>query len=253
MISWEDEALILGGRRFGEGGLILDVLTSSYGRRAGLVYGGASRRRRGQLEAGNTVELKWSAREETQLGRFDVAESTKARGAHLMDDGDALSAMACMMSVLRSSLEEGDSQASIMYDATNVVLDMLSEPDVWPALYVRWEMGLLASLGFGLDLTACAVSGANDGLTHVSPKTGRAVKGSEAEDYVDRLLVLPQFLIDPTAPVAPAGIGEGLLLTGHFLERRLYALINKPPPEERDRMIARLERAGAVIMADDIE
>ncbi len=253
MISWEDEALILGGRRFGEGGLILDVLTSGYGRRAGLVYGGASRRRRGQLEAGNTVELKWSAREETQLGRFDVAESTKARGAHLMDDGDALSAMACMMSVLRSSLEEGDSQASIMYDATNVVLDMLSEPDVWPALYVRWEMGLLASLGFGLDLTACAVSGANDGLTHVSPKTGRAVKGSEAEDYVDRLLVLPQFLIDPTAPVTPAGIGEGLLLTGHFLERRLYALINKPPPEERDRMIARLERAGAVIMADDIE
>ena len=74
------------------------------------------------------------------------------------------------------------------------------------------------------------------------------MKGSEAEDYVDRLLVLPQFLIDPTAPVTPAGIGEGLLLTGHFLERRLYALINKPPPEERDRMIARLERTGAVLM-----
>jgi len=250
VINWEDEALILGGRRFGEGGLILDVLTATRGRRAGLVYGGASRRRRGQLEAGNTVEVAWSAREEGQLGRFDVAEATKARAANLMDDGDALAAIACMMAILRSALEEGDAQASSMYEATSVVLDMLAEPEVWPALYVRWEMGLLSSLGFGLDLTTCAVSGSNDGLTHVSPKTGRAVKGSEAEDYVDRLLVLPGFLIDSASPVTPEGIGSGLLMTGHFLERRHYDLINRAPPEERDRMIARLERSGAVLLAD---
>ena len=163
MINWEDEALILGGRRFGEGGLILDVLTATRGRRAGLVYGGASRRRRGQLEAGNTVMLEWSARDEGQLGRFDVADAVKTRAANLMDDGDALAAISCMMAILRSALEEGDSQASIMYEATSVVLDMLDEPEVWPALYVRWEMGLLAAIGFGLDLMACAVSGANDG------------------------------------------------------------------------------------------
>ena len=115
MISWEDEALVLGGRRYGEGGLILDVLTATRGRRAGLVYGGASRRRRGQLEAGNTVEVTWSAREEAQLGRFDVADATKVRAASLMDDGDAMAAIACMMAILRSALEEGDSQASVMY------------------------------------------------------------------------------------------------------------------------------------------
>lgn len=250
MISWEDEALILGGRRYGEGGLILDVLTAKRGRRAGLVYGGASRRRRGQLEAGNTVEVSWSAREEGQLGRFDVAEATTERAANLMDDGDALAAMSCMMAILRSALEEGDAQASAMYEATRVVLDMLGEPEVWPALYVRWEMGLLSALGFGLDLGQCAVSGSNDGLTHVSPRTGRAVRGSEVEDYVDRLLALPGFLIEASAPVTPEAIGHGLLLTGHFLERRHYDLINKPPPEERDRMIARLERAGAVRLTD---
>jgi len=167
-----------------------------------------------------------------------------------MDDGDALAAISCMMAILRGALEEGDAQASSMYDATSVVLDLLTEPEVWPALYVRWEMGLLAALGFGLDLTQCAVSGSNDGLTHVSPKTGKAVKGSEVEDYVDRLFVLPQFLIDSKSPVTPEGIGNGLLMTGHFLERRLYDLINKAPPEERDRMIARLERSGAVTLAD---
>lgn len=252
MISWEDEALVLGGRRYGEGGLILDVLTATRGRRAGLVYGGASRRRRGQLEAGNTVAVSWVAREEGQLGRFETAEAITERAANLMDDGDALAAISCMMVMLRGALEEGDAQASVMYEATRVVLDMLSEPEVWPALYVRWEMGLLAALGFGLDLTRCAVSGSNDGLTHVSPRTGRAVRGSEAEDYVDRLFVLPGFLIDATAPVTPEGIGQGLLMTGHFLERRLYDLLNKPPPEERDRMIARLERTGSVHVPDEV-
>lgn len=250
MIEWQDEALILGGRRFGEGGLILDVLTATRGRRAGLVYGGASRRRRGQLEAGNTVEVSWSARSEDQLGRFDVAEATRERAANLMEDGDALAAISAMMVVLRTSLEEGDAQGSAIYEATGMVLDMLGEPDVWPALYVRWEMGLLAALGFGLDLSACAVSGSNDGLTHVSPRTGRAVRGSEVEDFVDRLLILPGFLTDPTAPVTPEGLGHGLTLTGHFLERRLYDLINRAPPEERDRMIARLERTGVLVMPD---
>lgn len=249
-MQWEDEALILGARRYGEGGLILDVLTATRGRRAGLVYGGASRRRRGQLEAGNTIELAWSGRQEGQLGRFDVAEAKVERAANLMEDGDALAAISCMMVILRGALEEGDAQASAMYGATTVVLDMLGEPDVWPALYVRWEMGLLAALGFGLDLTRCAVSGANDGLTHVSPRTGRAVKESEAEGFVDRLFVLPGFLIEATAPVTPVAIGHGMLMTGHFLERRLYDLINKAPPEERDRMIARLERSGAVQLAD---
>lgn len=249
-MNWEDEALILGGRRFGEGGLILDVLTATRGRRAGLVHGGASRRRRGQLEAGNTVSLAWSGRLEGQLGRFDIAEATEERAAGLMEDGDALAAISCLTTVLRSALEEGDAQGSAIYEASTLVLDMLAEPEVWPALYVRWEMGLLAVLGFGLDLTACAVSGSNDGLTHVSPRTGRAVKGSEAEDYVDRLLVLPGFLIDAAAPVTPQGLGHGLALTGHFLERRLYDLINKPPPDERDRLIARLERAGTVLMED---
>lgn len=249
-MQWEDEALVLGGRRYGEGGLILDVLTATRGRRAGLVYGGASRKRRGQLEAGNTVHVAWSARDEGQLGRFDIAEATRERAANLMDDGDALSAIACMMAILRSTLEEGDTQASQIYEATSVVLDMLEHGDVWPALYVRWEMGLLSAMGFGLDLSTCAVSGSNDGLTHVSPRTGRAVRGSEAESYVNRLFVLPGFLIDSAAPVTPASIGHGLLLTGYFLERRHYDLINRAPPEERERMIARLERSGTARMDD---
>ncbi|WP_018147347.1 DNA repair protein RecO [Henriciella marina] len=243
-MQWRDEGLVLGGRKFGESGLILDVLTRERGRRSGLVYGGASRKKRAQYEPGNTVDLSWSGRLEEQLGRFDVAESTRQRASRLIDLPLALNAVASVCALLRGALNEGDHAGSALFDASELLLDQLDQPDVWPALYVRWELGLLAALGFGLDLDACAVSGANDGLTHVSPRTGRAVKGSEAEDYVDRLFVLPNFLTDTQAPAGPVDISQGLELTGHFIERRLFYAMNRDLPEARRRLAAKLAPRG---------
>ncbi|HAY08181.1 MAG TPA: DNA repair protein RecO [Hyphomonas sp.] len=239
-MNWSDDGIILGGRRFGEGGLIVDVLTSQRGRRAGLVYGGASRRRRAQYEAGNTVALAWSGRLDDHLGRFDVAEARRERAARLLEDASALAAVASITALLRAGLNEGDAAGSNLFEATTLLLDELEHPEIWPALYVRWELGLLSALGFGLDLEECALSGANDGLTHVSPKTGRAVRGSEAEDYIDRLFRLPAFLIDPKAELMPGDIADGLKLTGYFLEARLFAAIHRGLPPERERLMLRL-------------
>ena len=239
-MNWSDDGIILGGRRFGEGGLILDVLTTTRGRRSGLVYGGASRKRRAHYDAGNTVALSWSGRLDDQLGRFDVAEPRKERASRLLDDPAALAAVSAITAILRASMNEGDAAGSNLYEATVVLLDELGNAGIWPALYVRWELGLLSALGFGLDLEECAISGANDGLTHVSPKTGRAVRGSEAEQYLDRLLALPDFLMRPAAAVKPGDIAAGLKLTGHFLENRLFAAVHRGVPPERERLVIRL-------------
>lgn len=239
-MNWSDDGIILGGRRFGEGGLILDVLTRTRGRRSGLVYGGASRKRRAQYEVGNSVSLSWSGRLDDQLGRFDVAEASRERAARVLDDAAALAAIAAIAAILRGGLNEGDAAGSAVFEATELLLDQIEAREIWPALYVRWELGLLSSLGFGLDLEACALSGANDGLTHVSPKTGRAVRGSEAEDYVARLFRLPAFLVSSTAPVTPEDIADGLALTGHFLEERLFGGLNRGLPPERTRLVGRI-------------
>ena len=241
-MNWSDDGIVLGGRRFGEGGLILDVLTREKGRRSGLVYGGASRRKRAQFEAGNTIALSWTGRLDDQLGRFDVAEARKDRAARLLDDPAALAALSAITALLRGGLNEGDAAGSSLYEASTVLLDELVHPDVWPAIYVRWELGLLSVLGFGLDLDECAVSGANDGLTHVSPRTGRAVRGSEAEQYVDRLFALPSFLVDTRADILPGDIAAGLRLTGHFIENRLFASVHRGLPPERERLLRRIAR-----------
>lgn len=239
-MQWRDEALILGGRRFGESGLILDTLTASKGRRSGLVYGGASRKKRPQFEAGNTVELAWTGRLEEQLGRFNVAEVTTSRAGRFLDRAEALAALTTVTALLRGAVDEGDAAGSVLFQPTILLLDALDNWPVWPALYAKWELGLLSSLGFGLDLDKCALSGANDGLTHVSPKTGRAVKGSEAEDYVERLFPLPAFLIDSSALAMAEDIEAALELTGYFLEERLFSSVHKPLPPERGRLVPKL-------------
>lgn len=239
-MNWSDDGIILGGRRFGEGGLILDVLTRANGRRTGLVYGGNSRKRRAQFEAGNSVSLSWSGRLENQLGRFDVAEASRERTSYVLDDPKALAAISAVTAILRASLDEGDVVGSAMFEATEMLLEQVEAREIWPALYVRWELGLLAALGFGLDLDECAITGVNDGLTHVSPRTGRAVRGSEAEDYVSRLLRLPGFLISSAAPVTPEDVADGLKLTGYFLEARVFHAMNRAMPQERERLVKRL-------------
>ena len=241
-MQWRDEAIVLGGRRLGEGGLILDALTRTHGRRSAFVYGGASRKNKAQFEPGNTVSVTFMARTDDQLGRFDAAEVIRERATRLLDDAPALTAIGAITAILRGALNENDAATSAVFDATEVLLDQLEAPHVWPALYVRWELGLLARLGYGLDLDACAISGANDGLSHVSPKTGRAVRGSEAEAYVDRLFRLPEFLIDPSAPLRAGDLADGLALTGHFLESRLFAGVNRALPPERERLIDRLAK-----------
>ena len=116
----------------------------------------------------------------------------------------------------------------------------MHEPDIWPALYVKWEAGLLTAMGYGLDLKSCAATGVNDNLTHVSPRSGRAVSASAAEPYKDKLLVLPGFLMG--LPFATAqDVAHGLKLTGYFLETRVQWGVNKTLPDARARMIERLQ------------
>jgi DNA repair protein RecO (recombination protein O) len=245
MAEWSDIGIALALRKFGETDAIMDVFGREQGRARGLVKGGVSRAKRAAMAQGNTLALTWRARTQEQLGFFALAEPEVERSARHLDDPAALSAMTTIAEILLNALPEGEAKPGL-YDASTTLLDALALDDVWPALFVRWEMGLLSMLGFGLDLSTCAISGANDGLTHVSPRTGRAVRGSEAEEYLDRLLPLPAFLVDSSAPATPDAVAAGFRLTGHFLSHRLFADLNRPAPEARSLMIDRLVRAGRV-------
>ncbi len=241
-MEFEEDGFVLAARPHGEAGAIVDILTAGRGRWAAHVAGGASRRLKPILQPGSRVRMAYRARVADQLGAARL-ESDGEGASALFDDPLALAALAAAASLVAGALPEREPHPGAFY-AFEALVGALSLPDIWPAVLVRFEMGLLQELGFGLDLSRCAVTGSADDLVWVSPRTGRAVSATAGEPYRDRLLVLPPFLLSAQGGLSPGDIGAGLALTGRFLQDFVFAALNRPLPPARARLIERLSDAG---------
>lgn len=240
-MEWSDDAIVLSVRAHGESGAIVDALTRDHGRHMGLVRGGGSRKSKAMLQPGNTLHVVWRARLNEHLGSF-TAEPAQSR-AGLMESRAALAGLNAFTSVAIAALPEREPHASV-FEAGEVLLDQMLEDGLahWGPLYVRWEMGLLDELGFGMDLSHCAATGATEDLIYVSPRSGRAVSRAGGEDYKDRMLNLPPFLLASQNACPPGDLVAGLKLTAHFLAGRVLVPHTKQMPPARLRLLEMAER-----------
>ncbi|WP_273146916.1 DNA repair protein RecO [Oceanicaulis alexandrii] len=240
-MEWTASGRIVAVRPHGETSAVIEVLTAEHGRHAGLVRGGRSRAMRPILQPGNRVRAVWRARLESHLGGFQVEGEDLSAGV-VMDDPLALSGLnaACAMASL--CLPEREEHPAVA-NAFEVLIAALEDPDVWPALYVRWEAGLLSDLGYGLDLRRYVATGVETDLVYVSPKSGRAVSAEAGAPYKDRMLALPDFMKGGGA-ITEGDVGAGLKLTAHFIERRVLWPTDRMLPDARTRMIERLAGEG---------
>ena len=242
-MEWRDEGIILSLKRHGETSVIAEVMTRNRGRHLGIVRGGRGKRLAAIVQPGNSVEIVWRARIEEHLGQFAL-EGLKLRSAELINNGAALYALSVIAAHLRL-LPERDPHAA-MFETLEILIDHLGEPQVAAALLVRFEVALLAELGFGIDLSACAATGATQELVYVSPKSGRAVSRSAGEPYKDRLLPLPGFLNgrsvldDPT----PEDLSAGFAMSGYFFERHVLEPRQMKLPEARAAFLASVLAKG---------
>lgn len=238
-MEWQDSGIVLAARPHGEGGLVVSLLTRAHGRHAGFVPGGGSRRAKSLWQPGNGVEVAWRARLAEQLGNYS-AELSDPHAARALDDAASLAGLSAACAVVDAALPEREPHPA-MFDGFRAFLSALGQPG-WPVLYVRLELGLLQELGFGLDLASCAATGATSGLTHVSPKSGRAVSQAAAAPLKEKLLPLPAFLSTGGLPADAAELAQGFELTGYFLERHVFWPHNKPLPAARARFMEILQR-----------
>ena len=238
MIEWRDEGVLLAVRKHGENAVIIDVLTQSHGRHAGVVRGGAGRKQAPVLQPGAQLDLVWKARLEEHLGSFTV-EPLRSRAAQVMTNPLALAGLSSTVGLLCFSLPEREIYPKLYTISVNL-LDLMCVTDAWPLAYLQWEIQLLEMLGFGLDLSRCAVSGGIDDLTYISPKTGRAVAAHHAGEWKTRLLPLVPCM-KGEGNAENNEISEGLRTTGHFLEKWLApSLGDRPLPVARQRLVDRL-------------
>jgi len=241
----ETKAIVCALRNHGEHGAIVRLMTPEQGLQAAYVRGARGRRMRPILIPGNVVEAQLSARTESQLPQA-VIELVHSR-APLLSEPLPAAAIDWVTVLAATVLPEGQTYSAI-YEALEGLLDAIeAAPSAsgWGAALVRFELLLLAELGFGLDLSRCAVTGANDDLVAVSPKSGRAVSAAEAEPYAGKLLPLPPFVL-AGGHASWREISEGLDLTGHFLMRDLLTGRSLSIVEARERLVDRLRRAGGL-------
>jgi len=249
-MEWSDRGIVLSARPHGESSAVVTALTESHGRHAGLVRGA---RRAGTFEPGNVVQLRWRARLEDHLGNF-TAELVHSHAAALLDDPLRLAALAAACALLEAALPERERHGKVFESLAALLAGLESAgPLEWQAAFVRFERDLLRDLGFGLDLSECAATGARDTLAFVSPRTGRAVSHEAGQPYREKLLALPAFLASPDTPPKDTGeIVQGLYLTGFFLERHVFAPHDRSLPPARARFIDRLAAMGSLAPAKEV-
>ena len=241
----ETEAIVCALRSHGEHGAVARLITPESGLIAAYVRGARGRRMRPVLMAGNLVQAQLSARTEAQLPQA-VIELVHSRGPLLSEPLPA-AAIEWATVLTATALPEGQPYPRL-YEALGGLLNAIeAAPSAsgWGAALVRFELLLLAELGFGLDLDQCAVTGSNDDLIAVSPKSGRAVSAAEAEPYAGKLLPLPPF-VRQGGRASWQEIAQGLDLTGHFLERDVLTDRLRPIADARHRLVERLRRAGGL-------
>ncbi|MGJ8626006.1 MAG: DNA repair protein RecO [Sulfitobacter sp.] len=239
-MEWRDQGILLSARKHGETSSIIEMFTPTQGRHVGVVRGGTSRKVAPILQPGAQLDVVWRARLEDHIGSYSV-EPVRSRAVAAMGDRLALAGLNTVTALLSFCLPEREAHAAL-YDRTQALLDLLGQTDVWPLAYLQWEMGLLEEMGYALDLSACAVTGATEGLCYVSPKSGRAVSLNGAGDWVDRLLPLPEVMRGEGAG-SNAEIAQGFVTTGYFLEQHLAQdLGGKPLPEARARFVEAFSR-----------
>jgi DNA repair protein RecO (recombination protein O) len=239
-MQWTDEAIVLGVKRHGETSVILELMTLERGRHLGLVRGGAGKRLRGVLQPGNALRATWRARLDEHLGLYAV-EGINFRAAGFLIAAHAVHGVTHLAALCRLLAER--EPYTMVYSALDDILERLDDPAIAAPLVARFELALLAELGFGLDLESCAATGASDDLIYVSPRSGRAVSRGGGEAYRDKLLRLPAFLREEDASASAADLADAFALTGFFLDRHAFAPRGQTLPEARGHFIAAIARA----------
>jgi DNA repair protein RecO (recombination protein O) len=249
-MEWIDEGIVLGVRRHGESSAIVELLTRSHGRHLGLVRGGVSSRMRPLLQPGNTVSAVWRARLDEHLGYY-LLEGTRLRAATMFASSHAAYGITHLASLARL-LPERDPHEDI-YDLLEGILDDFDDAGAAAIRTVQFELAMLTELGFGLDLSACAATGATADLIYVSPKSGGAVSRDAGEPWRDRLLRLPPFLREDREcanGLTVEDLHDGFRLTGTFLLRHVLEPRGQGHSDARDGFIAAVTRTRVKAAAD---
>lgn len=231
-MNWEDIGIVLRYKTYSEKQLIASVFTRQHGRVDGMV----TRSKSSLPQLGDICVIHQKARLENHLGTLKL-ETKHSHSSLQFCESTRIFAFKSILELLVLLLPEHHPYPAL-WEKVEHTLRLFYQKEEALKAYCLFEVVLLEELGFGLSLNHCVATGTTENLTHVSPKTGGAVCNEAAQPYINRLLVLPGFLLDASQTPGDLDLLNSLLLTGHFLAH--HASHHKPLPFVRQELLKKL-------------
>ena len=241
-MQWHDKGIVLSAKKHGENALIIKLLTENHGIYSGVVRYGVSKKVKFMFEPGNLLSITWKARLPEHIGSFKC-EVLELYLNNIINKPQHLAALSSHCALEELLLPEREKCQSIFTQSIEFLTILASKTNSWAYDYIRWEINFLKELGFGLDLTKCAVTGQKHDLLYVSPKTGRAISRNAAGKWANRLFPLPSFIINKDCDIDQAEnkLYEGIKISSYFLNK--YAqLIGLELPNARKILIKNINK-----------
>lgn len=244
-MNLSDRGIILSSRKYSENSFIVKILSENHGLYSGFVRGASKKNQNIAYQNFNLVDFNWRSRIEENLGFFQI-ELARSFLAKIISCPIKLSCLNALALIIENNVLERDSHSEIFHGLLNLLNNLDQENSEFLQNYIKFEIELLKTLGYGIDLSECAATGSKENLQFVSPKSGRAVSLEAGEKYRDKLLILPQFLIEKGQKITKNAILEGLKLSGFFLDKYL-------PPKfpsdfnHRNQLLSLIENSSTVI------
>lgn len=230
-MQWQDRGIILSQRTWSDSHTIVSIFTQNQGRHLGLIRLSKQPSAKSQLQVGNIVQAIWKSRLSEHLGRWQL-EADSTIWVQLLKMPKRLAALSSACGLLDKGLPERHPYPALFEFFENFVKSLAQDPD-WQRSYLKFELELLSTLGFGLTLDFCAVTKTRENLVYVSPKTGHAVCEKEGRPYADRLLKLPPFMVEESCAYTPTDFQIALNLTGFFIHRHIFENKDLPPTRQQ--------------------
>ena len=225
-MKFTDIGIIISQKSYSENSAIVKIFSQNHGIYCGFVSAPKSKKNQAIFQIGNLISFEWRSRNEEGLGHFYYSDLVKSFAANIIFDRLKLSCCTSIFSIIESCFLERENHHNLFTKIHNFLLKISDEKvskESFVVDYIKLELKILKVLGYGLDLSSCAVTNSVDDLVFVSPKSARAVSLDVGRPYEHLLLKLPPFLLAENDNITDLHLHEGLKLSGYFLEKFVFA------------------------------
>lgn len=222
-MKFRDMAIIIDQQKFSENGLIITLFSQNYGLLSAIINNGRKAKISHNCQIANLVEFEYYNKNSDGLGKIIMIESIISYSNILFFSQHLFNLILSSFNIIKNSFQERE----VMSDFFNYFIDFIEflfqKPDKKTAIakYIKLELKILQYLGFGLDLSRCAVSNNND-LAFISPKTGKAVSKEVGEPFMNKLFLLPKFLHCDNSEPQGDEIRYSLTISHHFFSKFIF-------------------------------